>query len=196
MADRIDPHGLSGQVFVDGYRPPPSFKYIVGYVVQNDIISGTLTVRENLMFSANVRLPNDVSENERRARVTKIIIDLGLESCADTIVGTKLLRGISGGERKRTCIGMELVLSPKILFLDEPTTGLYCRKLLKCSETLTYNQFPTLKRITIVRIVLHSKKIVLLPNLKRFFPWAHRKNLYWFRIKRIRTESFLNLFTG
>lgn len=131
MADRIDPRGLEGDVFVDGYRAPPSFKYTVGYVVQNDIISGTLTVRENLMFSANIRLPHDVSKNERRARVTRIINDLGLESCADTIVGTKLLRGISGGERKRTCIGMELVLSPKILFLDEPTTGLCCRKLLK-----------------------------------------------------------------
>jgi ATP-binding cassette subfamily G (WHITE) protein 2 len=77
------------------------------------------------MFSANVRLPNDVSDDERRERVTKIIRDLGLESCADTRMGTEFLRGVSGGERKRTCIGMELVLSPKILFLDEPTTGLY-----------------------------------------------------------------------
>jgi ATP-binding cassette subfamily G (WHITE) protein 2 len=77
------------------------------------------------MFSANVRLPNDVSDDERRERVIEIIRDLGLESCADTRMGTEFLRGVSGGERKRTCIGMELVLSPKILFLDEPTTGLY-----------------------------------------------------------------------
>jgi ATP-binding cassette, subfamily G (WHITE), member 2 len=139
LANRKNPHGLSGQVFIDGYPPLPSFKYTVGYVVQDNIISGTLTVRENLMFSANLRLPNDVSDNERRERVTKLIIDLGLESCADTKVGTELLRGISGGEQKRTCIGMELVLSPKILLLDEPTTGLYCRKLLKCSQTLTNN---------------------------------------------------------
>jgi len=126
LADRKDPHGLSGQVLVDGCVPPPSFKYIVGYVVQDDIISGTLTVRENLMFSANVRLPNDISEDERKERVTQVIHDLGLESCADTKIGTEFVRGVSGGERKRTCIGMELVLSPKILFLDEPTTGLYC----------------------------------------------------------------------
>jgi len=124
LADRKDPHGLTGQVLIDGHPPPPSFKYIVGYVVQDDIISGTLTVRENLMFSANVRLPKDVSDDEREKRVKKIIQDLGLESCADTRVGTEFLRGVSGGERKRTCIGMELVLSPKILFLDEPTTGL------------------------------------------------------------------------
>jgi ATP-binding cassette subfamily G (WHITE) protein 2 len=125
LADRKDPSALSGQVFVDGYPPPPSFKYIVGYVVQDDIISGTLTVRENLMFSANVRLSDDVCDDERKERVAKVIQDLGLEACADTKMGTEYLRGVSGGERKRTCIGMELVLSPKILFLDEPTTGLY-----------------------------------------------------------------------
>ncbi|CAF3868438.1 unnamed protein product, partial [Rotaria sp. Silwood1] len=100
----------------------PSFKYTVGYVVQEDIITGTLTVRENLMFSANVRLPKDMPKSERAERVTKVINDLGLESCADTRIGTEFLRGVSGGERRRTCIGMELVLSPKVLFLDEPTT--------------------------------------------------------------------------
>ena len=77
------------------------------------------------MFSANVRLSDDISNDERKQRVTKVIHDLGLEACADTKVGTEFLRGVSGGERKRTCIGMELILSPKILFLDEPTTGLY-----------------------------------------------------------------------
>ena len=123
LADRKDPRGLSGRVLVDGLPPPDSYKYIVGYVVQDDIFSGTLTVRENLMFSANVRLPAEVSDAERISRVTQVIQDLGLESCADTRMGTELLRGVSGGERKRTCIGMELVLAPKILFLDEPTTG-------------------------------------------------------------------------
>ncbi|CAF4778600.1 unnamed protein product, partial [Rotaria sp. Silwood2] len=112
------------------YPPPSSYKYIVGYVVQDDIISGTLTVRENLMFSANVRLSDDVSNKERKERVTKVIHDLQLEACADTKIGTEFLRGVSGGERKRTCIGIELVLSPKILFLDEPTTGLYYRNYL------------------------------------------------------------------
>ena len=123
MADRKDPHGLSGRVLVDGLTPPPAFKYIVGYVVQDDIISGALTIRENLMFSANVRLPGEVTYEERVERVQKTIQDLGLEACADTKVGNESIRGVSGGERKRACIGMELVLAPKILFLDEPTTG-------------------------------------------------------------------------
>ncbi|CAF2629932.1 unnamed protein product [Rotaria sp. Silwood2] len=138
LAYRKDNHGVSGQVFIDGYPPPSSYKYIVGYVVQDDIISGTLTVRENLMFSANVRLSDDVSDKERKERVTKVIHDLELEACADTKIGTEFLRGVSGGERKRTCIGMELVLSPKILFLDEPTTDAStARNVMECLKELS-----------------------------------------------------------
>ncbi|CAF5024423.1 unnamed protein product, partial [Rotaria magnacalcarata] len=123
LAHRKDHRGLSGHIFVDGSPPPSSFKYMVGYVVQDDIIFETLTVRENLMFSANIRLPRNVSHVERAERVAQIIFDLGLESCADTLIGTDFIRGVSGGERRRACIGMELVLAPKIFFLDEPTTG-------------------------------------------------------------------------
>jgi ATP-binding cassette subfamily G (WHITE) protein 2 len=96
---------------------------MVGYVVQDDIYSGTLTVRENIMFSANLRLPQSVTVEERIERVCRIIEQLGLSKCANTRMGTESERGVSGGERKRTCIAMEMVLSPHILFLDEPTTG-------------------------------------------------------------------------
>lgn len=96
---------------------------MMGYVVQDDIFSGTLTVRENIMFSANLRLPQSVPFRERVKRVSNIIEQLGLIQCADTRMGTEFQRGVSGGERKRTCIAMEMVLSPSILFLDEPTTG-------------------------------------------------------------------------
>ncbi|CAF3486276.1 unnamed protein product, partial [Rotaria sp. Silwood2] len=140
LADRKNPRGISGRVLVDGLAPPPSFKYIVGYVVQDDIITGTLTVRETLLFSANVRLPEEVTYEERVQRVTKTIQDLSLESCADTKVGNETIRGVSGGERKRTCIGMELVLTPKILFLDEPTTGLdasTARSVMQCLSDLS-----------------------------------------------------------
>ncbi|CAF2741905.1 unnamed protein product [Rotaria sp. Silwood2] len=123
LADRKDPNGLSGLVQVDGAPRHPSFKYTVGYVVQEDICSGTLTVRENLWFSINLRMSKEVLTTEKNDHVARVIKELGLEACADTRVGTEFLRGVSGGEKKRTCIGMELVLSPKILFLDEPTTG-------------------------------------------------------------------------
>lgn len=83
-----------------------------------------MTVRENLTFSANIRLNSSFTSDERIERVNQVIRDLDLEMCADSLVGTDLLRGISGGEKKRTNIGMELILQPTVLFLDEPTTGL------------------------------------------------------------------------
>lgn len=111
---------------------------------------GTLTVRENLRFSAALRLPSSVPQSEKEARVNHLIQELGLSKVADCKVnihtrpkylcelshhgvdcvdvfpqvGTQMTRGISGGERKRTNIGMELIIDPSVLFLDEPTTGL------------------------------------------------------------------------
>jgi ATP-binding cassette subfamily G (WHITE) protein 2 len=125
LADRKDHQGLEGQVFLDGQPQTPDFKYRVGYVVQDDIVSGNLTVRENLIFSANLRLPRNISSKDKHTIVDEAIEQLGLEMCADSKVGNEFQRGISGGERKRTNIGMELVLSPNVLFLDEPTTGYF-----------------------------------------------------------------------
>ena len=91
---------MSNQSIV--YERPPrlSFKYFVGYILQYDIISGALTVRENLIFSANFHLSDDLSNDERKARVTKGIHDLGLEACADTKIDTEFLRDVSCGVRK------------------------------------------------------------------------------------------------
>lgn len=101
---------------------------------------GTLTVRENLNFSAALRLSVKFSKDDRDRKVTNIINELGLTAVADSKarivlcrrvlvsyglqIGTELLRGVSGGERKRCNIGMELITDPDVLFLDEPTTGL------------------------------------------------------------------------
>uniref|UniRef100_A0A3B4FYS0 Broad substrate specificity ATP-binding cassette transporter ABCG2 n=1 Tax=Pundamilia nyererei TaxID=303518 RepID=A0A3B4FYS0_9CICH len=89
-----------------------------------DVVMGTLTVRENLRFSAALRLHVSVPQVEKEARVNHLIKELGLTEVADSKVGTQMTRGISGGERKRTNIGMELIIDPAVLFLDEPTTGL------------------------------------------------------------------------
>ncbi|XP_019358066.1 PREDICTED: ATP-binding cassette sub-family G member 2-like [Gavialis gangeticus] len=124
LAARKDPAGLSGKVLIDGVLQPPNFKCISGYVVQDDVVMGTMTVRENLLFSAALRLPSTISFKEKEERVTQIISELGLNKVADMKVGTELIRGVSGGERKRTNIGMELITEPPVLFLDEPTTGL------------------------------------------------------------------------
>ncbi|XP_066487923.1 broad substrate specificity ATP-binding cassette transporter ABCG2-like isoform X2 [Tiliqua scincoides] len=124
LAARKDPHGLSGDVLINGAPQPANFKCISGYVVQDDVVMGTLTVKENFQFSAALRLSSTVSEQEKEERVNQILKELGLTKVADSKVGTQFIRGISGGERKRTNIGMELITDPAVLFLDEPTTGL------------------------------------------------------------------------
>ncbi|XP_072858078.1 broad substrate specificity ATP-binding cassette transporter ABCG2 [Pogona vitticeps] len=124
LAARKDPRGLSGDVLINGAPQPSNFKCISGYVVQDDVVMGTLTVRENFQFSAALRLPSTVKQKEKDERINQIINELGLTKVADSKVGTQFIRGISGGERKRTNIGMELITDPGILFLDEPTTGL------------------------------------------------------------------------
>ena len=82
----------------------------------------TLTVRECLEFTANMKL--DCTEDKKRQTVDDLIRDLKLKKCENTYIGGEVIKGVSGGERKRTSIGVELVSNPSLIFLDEPTTGL------------------------------------------------------------------------
>lgn len=91
--------------------------------MQDDILLATFTPYEAFKFSADMRLKN-MSEKDKVEKVKQLVKLLGLEKCQNTRVGNALLRGVSGGERKRTSIGVELLTNPSILFLDEPTTGL------------------------------------------------------------------------
>ncbi|XP_062243824.1 broad substrate specificity ATP-binding cassette transporter ABCG2b isoform X2 [Platichthys flesus] len=126
IAGRKNPAGLrQGIVLVDGKPITSELRLTSAYVVQDDILMGTLSVKENLLFSANLRLnPKHYSTMDKYSKVNTIIQDLGLTDCANTKIGTEFIRGVSGGERKRCSIGMELITSPSLLFLDEPTTGL------------------------------------------------------------------------
>jgi ABC-type multidrug transport system ATPase subunit len=81
-------------------------------------------VCENLLHSANTRLPSSWTYEERSKHVDILISCLGLVAIQDRVVGESLSSGISGGERKRLNIGIELAAAPKALFLDEPTSGL------------------------------------------------------------------------
>eukprot|EP01032_Pedospumella_encystans_P012093 gene12093-14012_t len=103
---------------------PVKYRKNIAYVMQDDALMATATPREAIMFSANMRMPPDTSKDKLVALVDKLLDDLGLTVCADVIIGGALIKGISGGQRKRTSVGVEVVSDPDLLFLDEPTTGL------------------------------------------------------------------------
>lgn len=101
-----------------------SYKKIIGFVPQDDIVHGNLTVEENLWFSARCRLPARMPRADKVLVVERVIMNLGLQEVRDSLVGTVEKRGISGGQRKRVNVGLEMVMEPSLLFLDEPTSGL------------------------------------------------------------------------
>ncbi|XP_051118548.1 ABC transporter G family member 15-like [Andrographis paniculata] len=97
---------------------------LLAYVTQEDVFLGTLTVRETITYSAMLRLPSTISKDELYETVENTITEMGLQDCADHLIGNWHLRGISGGEKKRLSIALEIITKPYLLFLDEPTTGL------------------------------------------------------------------------
>ncbi|KAM3398496.1 ABC transporter G family member 15 isoform X1 [Capsicum galapagoense] len=94
------------------------------YVTQEDVLMGTLTVRETIQYSAQLRLPSNMTRQEVKEIVDNVISEMGLEDCSETLIGNWHLRGISGGEKKRLSIALEIITQPQLLFLDEPTSGL------------------------------------------------------------------------
>jgi ATP-binding cassette subfamily G (WHITE) protein 2 len=112
-------------------------KRVSGYVMQDDLLNGYLTVEETLMYTAELRLPRTFTNTERKERVEDVMKDLGLLHARHDIIGSQMKQGISGSERKRLCVCMQLLNRPQLLFLDEPTTGLDSVTALDLLYTLT-----------------------------------------------------------
>ncbi|ORZ41275.1 P-loop containing nucleoside triphosphate hydrolase protein [Catenaria anguillulae PL171] len=115
---------ITGNLYLNGQAATGAdVKKVSGYVTQEDIVLGTMSVREAITMSARLRLPR-MSEQDREIKVQEIMGMLGLTKCMNTIIGTATEKGISGGERKRVLMAMDLVTDPSVTFLDEPTSGL------------------------------------------------------------------------
>lgn len=124
-------------IMVNGKSVDPSqFRRISGYVAQEDALLPLLTVKETLMFSARFRLPHTVSKQEKEAKVESLIAELGLVHASNTRIGDESIRGVSGGERRRVSIGVDLIHDPAVLLLDEPTSGLDSAAALNVVEML------------------------------------------------------------
>jgi len=106
------------------------------YVIQQDVLLSTLTVRETLTYAAQLRLPSTIRQAERTQLVEEIILELGLKEAANTRIGNHAHKGCSGGEKRRTSIGVQLLSNPSLLWLDEPTTGLDATSASQVVKTL------------------------------------------------------------
>ncbi|KAF5656559.1 putative ABC1 transport [Fusarium heterosporum] len=124
LADRITMGVITGDVLVNGFARGKSFQRTTGYVQQQDIHLETATVREALRFSASLRQPASVPDEEKFQYVEEVIGLLEMDLYADAVIGVPG-KGLNVEQRKRLTIGVELSAKPDVLiFLDEPTSGL------------------------------------------------------------------------
>ena len=127
-----------GKVLINGksaHEDLEELEGVIGYVPQDDVLNEHLTVFQNLYFSAKFSF-GKWSETKICAEVDKILHALGITEARDTEVGSVARKKISGGQRKRLNIGMELIRQPSVLFVDEPTSGLSSRDSVKTMELL------------------------------------------------------------
>ena len=118
-----------GQVLINGidiHREPEKIEGVIGFVPQDDLLIEDLTVYQNLYFAAKLCFSH-LKEEEIDLLVLHTLDDLGLNEAKDLKVGSPLQKTISGGQRKRLNIGLELLREPAVLFVDEPTSGLSSR---------------------------------------------------------------------
>ncbi|KAG6414366.1 hypothetical protein SASPL_127088 [Salvia splendens] len=123
IGGRLHEH-VTGVVTYNDFSYTPALKRRIGFVTQDDVLFPQLSVEETLVFAALLRLPSRMSRRQKYERVEQILKELGLERCRHTRIGGGFIKGISGGERKRTSIGHEILVDPSLLLLDEPTSGL------------------------------------------------------------------------
>jgi ABC-type multidrug transport system ATPase subunit len=163
-----------------------NFSALSAYVQQDDILFQTMTVKECLEFAAKLKLKG--SHEEKMKRVDEILKELRLNKCQNTKIGGPLVKGVSGGERKRTSIGVELITDPNLIFLDEPTTGLDSFTATSVCETL--RELARSGRTVISTI--HQPNSDIFDNFDRLMLLAQGKIIY-FNYANLAVDYFASL---
>jgi len=116
----------SGDLTFNGAVPSDLVvRSVCSYVCQDDdALLSSLTVRETLRFSARLRLPAHMTHDQKHQRAEEVLLKLGLKDCANNLIGSDMIKGISGGEKRRVSIAVQILTDPRVLLLDEPTSGL------------------------------------------------------------------------
>jgi len=167
--------GVTGQIAFNDVARPTNFARFTGYVIQDDLYFQSLTVRETLQFAASLKLPRSLSKQERHDRVTEIVEELDLQKCADTVIGA-IGAGISGGERRRLAIGLEILNNPSLLLLDEPTSGLDSASALMVGRIL--KTLAERRNITVLCTV-HQPRFALAAMFDKLYFLGLGRELYF-----------------
>ncbi|KAL8539052.1 hypothetical protein ACS0TY_000880 [Phlomoides rotata] len=175
IANRMAKGSMKGAVTLNGeLLESRLLKVISAYVMQDDLLFPMLTVEETLMFAAEFRLPRTLSKSKKKLRVQALIDQLGLRNAAKTVIGDEGHRGVSGGERRRVSIGIDIIHDPILLFLDEPTSGL--------DSTSAYMVVKVLQRIaqsgSIVIMSIHQPSYRILGLLDRMIFLSRGQTVY------------------
>ncbi|KAL8805817.1 MAG: hypothetical protein Q9182_001729 [Xanthomendoza sp. 2 TL-2023] len=150
------------------------YKKIIGYVPQDDIVLPELTVRENILHSARIRLPSTWGDEQIQKHVDILISCLQLAHVKDSLVGSAATPVISGGQRKRVSIGIELAAAPMALFLDEPTSGLDATSASSIMMTLK-----ELSRLNITVItIIHQPRAEIFGSLDSLILFGKGRVIY------------------
>ena len=146
----------------------------IAFVAQDDSLQVTATPREAIAFSVRLRLSKYLTSKDIDELTQNMINELNLNDCADTIVGGALIKGISGGERKRTSVGVELVTQPAMIMLDEATSGLDSFNALELCQVL--------KRVALegssVLMTIHQPSSEIFNTLDRLVLLQHGQIMY------------------
>ncbi|XP_058007225.1 ABC transporter G family member 1-like isoform X5 [Hevea brasiliensis] len=124
LAGRLNSNTIqAGEVLINGHKQALAYG-TTAYVTQDDNLVATLTVREAVYYSAQLQLPDSMSNSEKEERAERTIREMGLQDAMNTRIGGWGAKGLSGGQKRRVSICIEILTHPKLLFLDEPTSCL------------------------------------------------------------------------
>jgi ABC-type multidrug transport system ATPase subunit len=167
---------LDGQIFVNGEpRDDASFRALSAYVLQDDRLFPHLTVFETLTIASHFYLPTNMPDGEKAELVTAIIAELGLVKAKDTIIGDEKVRGVSGGERRRASIAVQMISNPTVLFLDEPTSGLdsfQAQSVMEAMKSIAMNN-------RLVISVIHQPRSSIYNMFDRLLLLSEGKQMYF-----------------
>jgi ABC-type multidrug transport system ATPase subunit len=178
--------GVEGQLLYNG-RPArlKELKRHIAYVLQDDVLFPNLTVWKTLLLTARLRLPRELTYEEKVQKTQQVIDVLNLNKTKSTIIGGPFRRGVSGGERKRVNIGNQLLTSPSVIFLDEPTSGLDTStaynlvRVLRSLAMTGYTIISTIHQPSSMMYELFDKLLLLVDGYAIYYGDAQRAVEYF-----------------